>query len=149
MSYLIDTNILLRLCDKNNSKNLIIRQAIHTLRIQGNNLYIYPQNCAEFWNVATRPANKNGLGLTIEKTAKSLKLIERIFTLIPDISENYHQWKQLIITYQVKGVQVHDARLVATMKTYNVSHILTFNIDDFQRYSPEGITPINPDSLIT
>ena len=147
MSYLIDTNILLRFGDKNSPKHHLIRQGIRSLRRQGNQLYICPQNCAEFWNVATRPADKNGLGLTIEKTAKSLKLIERIFTLISDNPENYRQWKRLIIQYQVKGVQVHDARLVATMKTHSIGHILTFNTDDFQRYLPENIIAINPENL--
>ncbi len=110
MSYLIDTNILLRLCDKNNPQHPAIRQALRYLRTQGNDLYICPQNCAEFWNVATRPANKNGFGLTTLKTQKLLKLLERLFILIPELPENYQQWKKLIITYNVKGVQVHDAR---------------------------------------
>jgi len=38
------------------------------------------------------------------------------------------------------GVQVHDAKLVASMTVYSVTHLLTFNVDDFKRYS--GITAI-------
>ncbi len=37
---------------------------------------------------------------------------------------------------------------VAIMKTYKISQILTLNIDDFRRYSTEGITAINPDTLL-
>ncbi len=42
----------------------------------------------------------------------------------------------------VTGVKVHDARLVAAMKTYGIGRILTFNKDDFRRYPDiEIITP--------
>jgi hypothetical protein len=41
----------------------------------------------------------------------------------------------LVANYDVKGKQVHDARLVAGMLRHNVSHLLTFNAKDFSRYS--------------
>jgi hypothetical protein len=49
-----------------------------------------------------------------------------------------------VLMFRVSGVQVHDARLVAAMKIHRVSHILTFNTDDFVRYAPEGITAVDP-----
>ncbi|MBD2412173.1 hypothetical protein FACHB389_07405 [Nostoc calcicola FACHB-389] len=64
MVYLIDTNILLRFVDRTHSLHLITRTAIRKLRRDGHILQITTQNCVEFWNVATRPATKNGFGLT-------------------------------------------------------------------------------------
>ena len=147
MNYLVDTNILLRLPDRNHPQHPIIRKAIRLLRSQGHDLYITPQNCAEFWNVATRPSQKNGLGLDIEKTAKILRLIERIFVVVSDSPDIYPEWKRLVKDFQVKGVQVHDARLVAAMKTHGITHILTFNVGDFQRYQAEGIEAVSPQDL--
>lgn len=147
MKYLIDTNILLRICEPQNSQHQIVCNAIRNLRQQGHQLYIVPQNCAEFWNVATRPQDKNGFGLTTQKTTKLLKLIERLFSVIPDIPSIYGEWKRLVIQYSVKGVQVHDARLVATMRVHVITHVLTFNTDDFKRYFTENITPMNPQYL--
>lgn len=147
MNYLVDTNILLRLTDRNHPQHPIIRQAIRLLRSQGNYLYITPQNCVEFWNVATRPSNKNGFGLDIEKTAKLLRLIERLFPVIPDRSDIYPEWKRLVKDYQVKGVQVHDARLVAAMKTHDLDCILTFNVKDFKRYQVEEIKAVSPHDI--
>ena len=46
--------------------------------------------------------------------------------------------------YGVSGVQVHDARLVATMIVHGVTHILTFNTSDFVRYAPQGIVAVDP-----
>ena len=49
-----------------------------------------------------------------------------------------------MIAFGVSGVQVHDARLVASIKVNNISHILTLNIEDFKRYISEGITAVTP-----
>ena len=62
MQYLVDTNILLRLVQRNDSLNPVIRNAVRKLKNDGNIMLITLQNCAEFWNVATRPATKNGFG---------------------------------------------------------------------------------------
>ncbi len=31
-------------------------------------------------------------------------------------------------------IQVHDARLVAVMNVFGLTHLLTFNVTDFKRY---------------
>ena len=46
----------------------------------------------------------------------------------------------------VMGVQVHDARLVATMIAHRITHLLTLNDQDFARY-PE-ITAVHPRQLV-
>ena len=101
MNYLVDTNILLRLADRNHPQHPIIRKAIRILRSRGDNLYITPHNCAEFWNVATRPSNKNGFGLDIEKNAKLLRFIKRIFAVSSDTKDIYPEWKRLVRDFQV------------------------------------------------
>lgn len=148
MSYLIDTNILLRLCDKNSPQHLSIRKAINFLKLDNHQLYISFQNCTEFWNVSTRPIDKNGFGLSVTKTANLLKLLEKLFIVIQDDSDIYEYWKKLVIQYEVKGVKVHDARLVAIMKSYQINNILTYNVNDFKRYFSEGITALSPDSIL-
>ncbi|WP_233220943.1 hypothetical protein [Chlorogloea sp. CCALA 695] len=54
-------------------------------------------------------------------------------------------WKDLVIKYQVKGKQGHDARLVAAMITHEISHILTFNVEDFTRFSE--IVAVSPQTI--
>lgn len=53
MLYLVDTNILLRLCDRNHSLHETIRTAIRNLQTDGIRLQVASQNCIEFRNVAT------------------------------------------------------------------------------------------------
>jgi predicted nucleic acid-binding protein len=116
--------------------------AISILLKRGEKLYITPQNLIEFWNVCTRPKNKNGLGYSITETREEVAKLKTIFPLLLDTSAIYPEWERLVSTYQVKGVNVHDARLVAAMLIHNLTHILTFNIEDFRRYVE--ITPVNP-----
>jgi predicted nucleic acid-binding protein len=145
--YLVDTNVLLRLVDRTHPLHPIIRTAMRKLRDDGHTLQVTPQNCAEFWNVATRPSANNGFGWTPADADRLLRLIERLFPLLPDMPTIYPQWRRLIVAFGVSGVQVHDARLVAAMKANSVTHILTFNTTDFIRYASEGIVAVDPTTV--
>jgi predicted nucleic acid-binding protein len=100
------------------------------------------QNISEFWNVCTRPVANNGLGLTLEATARHLKRIERLFVRLPDSENHYAVWRDLVFRERVLGVRVHDAKLVALMMLYDIDKILTFNTRDFARYPK--IEPVSP-----
>jgi predicted nucleic acid-binding protein len=63
MKYLLDTNILLRLIEINHPQHKEAAEALKKLRRGGFLFYILLQNVSEFWNVCTRPIDKNGLGL--------------------------------------------------------------------------------------
>jgi predicted nucleic acid-binding protein len=109
--------------------------------------FLCPQNIAEFWNVATRPAELNGLGLSHEEVLDEVSSIESLLTLLPDVPAIYATWKQIVKDHRVQGVKVYDARLVATMTVYAVDSVLTFNAADFKRYS--NVTALHPSSMVT
>jgi predicted nucleic acid-binding protein len=142
--YLLDTNVLLRFIFRTDPQYPIVKTAIRKIRTARNKLYISSQNCIEFWNVATRPTVKNGFDLTPTDAQRMLQRIERLFSLLPETPAIYPEWRRLVVTYNVSGVQVHDAHLIASMKANSVTHILTFNISDFTRYAVEGIVVVDP-----
>ena len=72
---------------------------------------------------------------------------EQFFPLLPDLPAVYAKWRELVVNYGVLGVQVHDAKLVATMIVHGVTHILTFNTEDFSRYAPIGIVAVDPETV--
>ena len=120
--------------------------AVSRLIRQKDTVFFCSQNIAEFWNVATRPANKNGLGLSHDEAMNEVSSIEKLLTLLPDIPVIYTAWKEIIGDYKVQGVKVYDARLVAVMSAYSVESILTFNANDFKRYG--DITALYPPSVL-
>ena len=65
--------------------------------------------------------------------------------LLPDTQAVHQEWRKLLVTQHVSGVQVHDARLVAAMRVHAVKRILTFNEKDFARYTE--IEAIHPRTL--
>lgn len=97
--------------------------------------------------MAIRPADRNGLGLEPADADQLLRLVERLFPVLPDVPAVYPQWRQLVVAFDVSGVQVHDARLVAAMRIHSVTHILTFNVIDFVRYAALGIVAVDPLTL--
>jgi predicted nucleic acid-binding protein len=137
MDILVDTGVLLRLVIPTDPLNADIRQAIKILRTRGERLIMLTQNAAEFWNVCTRPATtRGGYGFSIEETARQLRLIERLISVRQESEAAYQEWKRLVVVHSVKGTKVHDARIVAAMKTHGITHVLTLNGDDFRRFAP-------------
>ena len=126
--------------------HLDTQRAILTLKKQGNFLCIIPQNIIEFWAVATRPLDKNGLGLSITQAEEESEKLKKIVILELDTPQIFTEWESLVIKYQVMGKQVHDARLAAAMVAHNITHLLTFNVDDFKRFS--DIVVVDPRSIV-
>ena len=142
MIYLVDTNLLLRSIQTTHPMYGYARRAAASLIDQGHQLSVIAQNLIEFWAVATRPQANNGLALSIAETAAHVESFQQTFMLLPDTPDFFFEWRRLVELQSVLGRPSHDARLVAAMLVHNVSHLLTFNADDFKRYNE--ITVVNP-----
>lgn len=89
MSYLVDTNVLLRSIQVNHPMHNVALQSLQKLIEQGEILCLVPQNLIEFWAVATRPLESNGLALSISETIQELAQLKQFFSLKADIPEIY------------------------------------------------------------
>lgn len=145
MRVLVDTNILLRSVQPNHPLCSQATHAVSKLIRQRDAVFFCSQNIAEFWNVATRPSERNGLGLSPEEALQEVGDIEKSFTLLPDVPAIYSAWKQIVSDHKVRGVKVYDARLVAIMSIDTVESVLTFNSVDFERFT--NVRAIHPSSL--
>jgi hypothetical protein len=54
-------------------------------------------------------------------TERIARVIERGFELLPDSRDVHDCWRRLLVTHEVKGVQVHDARLAAGMYVHGIA----------------------------
>ena len=146
MSYLFDTNCFVRLTEEQSPHRIIVLAAIRKLRSEGQRLCCTPQVLAEFWNVSTRPASaRGGLGLTTEQTERKVSIIEKYFELLPDDLSTFLHWRKLVFDLDISGVQVHDAKLVASLIAHRIEHLVTLNIKDFQRFP--NISVIDPHDI--
>ena len=72
-------------------------------------------------------------------------MIERDFKFLPDSREVHDRWRSLLVAHNIQGVQVHDARLAASMYVHGIGQLLTINVRDFRRF--EGLRITHPAEL--
>lgn len=143
MLVLADTNILLRAAKPDHSEHAPTLAALARLRGGGYEPVIVPQCCYEYYVVATRPVERNGLGLDPAEAEADLATCLRLFRLLKDERAVFDAWRNVVAGYLVRGKAAHDARLIAAMRRQQVTHLLTFNSADFSRYAGE-ITIVDP-----
>lgn len=142
---LLDSNILLRISKSDDPQHPAIVQALKAFVGQGVRLCYTSQTLAEFWNASTRPLDKNGFGLTVAETDRLAHVIERDFELLPDSRDVHDRWRSLLVAHNVQGVQVHDARLAASMYVHGIGQLLTINVRDFRRF--DGLRVLHPNEV--
>jgi len=133
--YLADTNILIRWVRRETRDFKVIDTSIQHFARRGSIPCYTSQNLGEFWNVLTRPSDRNGYGLSPSEANHHAMEVETSFQLLADSRDVHEEWRHLLVTNNVSGVQVHDARLVAAMHVHGVKRILTSNTKDFARYT--------------
>jgi predicted nucleic acid-binding protein len=131
MNALIDTNVLLRSAEPTDPDYRAATDAVAALRVRGGAPTLVPQNFYEYWVVSTRPLANNGRGRTPAQVA-----------FMGDTPAVFTEWERLVTAHGVTGKPAHDARLVAAMLAHGVTHLLTFNGQDFARYP--GIVVLDP-----
>lgn len=80
--YLVDSNVLLRWVQPNDSDFPAVVSAIDVLLQQGAILCYTSQNVAEFWNTCTRPVDRNGYGLSPEEANRTSMFFEEKLRLL-------------------------------------------------------------------
>jgi len=146
--WLGDTNIWLRASEPAHPLYRPATQSVTTLIGRGEEVSLVPQVVMEYWRVGTATASqRGGFGWSPARADVEVHQLEDAFTLKPDTPEVYRRWRTLVLAFGVSGAAVYDARLVASMLTHRITHILTFNGDDFRRYSALGIVAVHPGAV--
>ncbi|MFO0911684.1 MAG: PIN domain-containing protein [Pirellulales bacterium] len=136
MQYCLDTGVLLRVFDRGDAANPKIHQALRRLLDRGDSVVTTAQNIAEFWNVWTRPTSaRGGYGQSAASAARHVDFLLRFGQVLTESSASFTEWKHLVTKHSLQGVSVHDARIVAVISAFGISHLLTLNPADFQRYT--------------
>ncbi len=146
MKILLDTNLLLRIGDPGRAMHTEAVAAVDWLHAQGHECVLVPQVLYEYWVVATRPLDVNGLGMEPALVERAIEKWTDAFKLLLDERGVFGRWRDLVTSYEVKGKNAHDARLVAAMQRHGVANLLTFNGQDFARFM--GINVYSPADVL-
>ena len=142
MNALLDTNIVVRHVNRNDVLHPAVEATLAGLLAQGAKLVLAAQSLYEYWVVATRPVEVNGLGLAAAEARQTVDALLESFELLADPADLVHRWLDLCTRFAVRGRPAHDARLIAAMQGNGISHLVTLDPGDFARYP--GIECIIP-----
>jgi predicted nucleic acid-binding protein len=142
-SVLLDTNVLLRLIDRNDARHVACSHSIETLLGQGEDVFLAPQVLIEFWVVSTRPtdATPPGFGWKPQTASQHLAGVRKTFRMLDDAPGVFERWLYLVETCSIHGKRAHDARLVAFMQQHGIEQILTLNPKDFAGLGVKIVQP--------
>lgn len=98
-------------------------------------------------SVLDNPSLSNpGLGLSVAEAELELRYVEGLFGIHRDTPVLYDEWRRIVVLYRVEGKNVHDARIAAAARMHGVTHLLTYNVNDFKRYA-DILTAATPGSI--
>jgi toxin-antitoxin system PIN domain toxin len=132
----IDTNVLVAASVSAHPSHGVATAYLDRLAKEGAVACISGQVCREFLVVLTRQPVE-GRAFSV---AEALDAIEAWRGACAVLEEDYlvlDTLLSLVRKHDVKGKQIHDANIVATMRAHAVSRLATFNADDFSRFEPD------------
>ena len=137
----MDTSVLLRVANPDDARHGLVVRTLARLRAEGARLVIVPQALAEFWVVATRPVEVNGLGASAADADAEMTRLLGFFDLVPEPPEAFAAWRRLVAGVPVVGRRAHDARLATSYASAGCDRLLTLDPRDFAGLlAPAGLT---------
>ena len=126
----VDTNVLLYTLASESAFHAPARRRVQSLQEAGTEFWISRQVLRELLAAATRPGvlrepNPVDRWLTIAQD------LEKMMHIAEEDSQVTAYFFELLKTPGARGKQVHDANIIATMRRYQISYLLTHNITDF------------------
>jgi len=131
---MLDTNVILSATDEGRAEH---RQALLIFSHwagSGTTLYASGQIMREYLAVATRPADKNGLGLKQADAVANVRAFRARVTLLSEENKVADCLLGLLDEVPCAGKQVHYANVVATMIVHGIDSLVTMNLADFTRF---------------
>ena len=131
---MVDTNVLLAATEEGRAEHHDALTILNVWPAGDTTLYVSGQILREYLAVATRPANRNGLGLKSPDALGNVGAIRERTTLLAEGAKVTERLLGLLADIECGGRQVHDANVIATMLVHGVGTVVTMNLDDFARF---------------
>lgn len=131
---LLDTNVLVAATDEDRPEHARAVEALTRWPAEGVVLYTSGQIVREYLAVATRPVERNGLGLERGAAVANVKALRTRLRFLTEDAKVAGRLLGLLDEVDCAGKQVHDANIVATMLVHGIETVVTMNVGDFARF---------------
>lgn len=130
----LDTNFLLAATTPTREYHRVALGVFDTLPSRGLSLCFSGQVIREYLVVATREAEINGLGLTLDEALGNVRAFRERARFLPENEAVARRFEALLTAVPTAGRAIYDAHLVATALAHEVPTLLTLNVRDFRRF---------------
>jgi predicted nucleic acid-binding protein len=132
---LVDTNVLVYSSDDLSPLQNLAQQALQKARGLGIDLVISQQILREYLVITTRFSMSKTNASLFQKILGNVKMFQAELTVLAETPAILPRLLALLDEIPTSGKQIHDANIAATMLVHGITHILTGNVEDFQRFS--------------
>ena len=132
----IDTNVLVAASVTAHPSHGVASAYLARLEADGAPACINGQICREFLVVLTRQPVE-GRAFTTDEALAALGTWLSACVVFEENESVLAELLELVRRHDVKGKQVHDANIVATMHANGLARLATFNAADFARFEDE------------
>jgi predicted nucleic acid-binding protein len=130
----LDTNILVYANVVSAPLHTTALNQLQQLWDDGHPLWVSRQVLREYLAVLTRPQTFSQ-PQPVAIVAERIRFFTTHFQVADENATVTENLLALLTNLEVKGKQIHDANIVATMQAYGITHLLTNNVADFQRFA--------------
>jgi predicted nucleic acid-binding protein len=133
----VDTNVLLAATVPARPNHAEATQLVGEAARRGVRLFASGQVLREYLAVCTRPIAANGLALTPAQASENADRFAQRLDVLDEDESIARRLRELVRKHGVRGRQVHDANLVATVTIHGLRDIVTADASDFARFGSE------------
>jgi predicted nucleic acid-binding protein len=137
----LDSNVLIATSVEAHPSHAVASALVARLAASSVTVCISPQICREFLSVMTR-APVEGIAYSTDDALEVLGGWLGDCALLDETGDVLGELLRLIARFGVKGKQVHDPNVVATMIANRVTRLATLNSSDFKRF--EDLVVLEP-----
>ncbi|MFH1738542.1 MAG: PIN domain-containing protein [bacterium] len=130
----VDTNVLVYASIEESPFHESALRSIQHYYEAGVEMWVSYQVLREYLAVLTRP-DALRIPQPISATVTDIQHFRKRFRMAGESAQILENLLALIQEVPVKGKQIHDANIVATMMTHRIRRLLTHNTSDFDRFS--------------
>ncbi len=141
--FFIDTNVLLTATDNTRKHHFKVKKLFKSAIKAGFHLAFCGQVIREYLVVATRPVDVNGFGLCPGDAVHNIMEFQKLLVTYDEKKTTAESLQHLVVKYLLKGKRIHDANIIATMKTHGIKYLITDNSADFKCFEDIETFKIN------
>ncbi len=130
----VDTSVLIY---STNALSPWRKMAINALQKARNlefELVVSRQVFQEYLAIITCPDQNNDVP-PVPRIIENIRIFQGEFTVVGGKQETMPTLLELLQEFPVRGKEIYNASIVATMLVYGIEHLLTNNVDDFKCFA--------------